>query len=198
MIWVPKWCQPRSQHAVALPGPSHSAAQRDNALSTPLGSSTHSLLGNLPCTCYREIGPRETARPTVLSSGNQTPKTRGQRSTSVNPYSRCRAFTYKSPSTEMPSYRLNATYTPLNMWGPTLPRRFGGSRIAESTTPSPLLLGTSNAESPMLRIRATCLCSAQRSQLNRGIALRDSDVHGIFSLANPDPPIRNQKGSLHP
>jgi hypothetical protein len=42
----------------------------------PLGSSnTHSLLGNLPFV-YREIGPRDIARLTVLSPCNQTPKPR--------------------------------------------------------------------------------------------------------------------------
>jgi hypothetical protein len=94
----------------------------------------------------------------------------------------------------MPSYRLHATCTPLNMWGPTLPRHFGVSRIVESTTPSPLLLKTPNVESPMLRIRATCLCSDRRSRLNRGIALRDFDVHGILALTNPDSPICEDQG----
>jgi hypothetical protein len=73
---------------------------------------------------------------------------------------------------------------------------FGTSRIAESTTPSPLLLETPNAESPMLRIRATCPSRNRRSRSNRGIALRGFDVHAILALANPDCRYAMAKGSF--
>jgi hypothetical protein len=71
---------------------------------------------------------------------------------------------------------------------------FGTSRIAESTTPSPLLLETPNAESPMLRIRATYPSRNLQSRSNRGIALRGFDVHAILALANPDLPICDGQG----
>jgi hypothetical protein len=72
--------------------------------------------------------------------------------------------------------------------------RFGTSRIAEPTTPSPLLLKSPTAESPILRIRATCPSRNRRSRSNRGIALRDFDVHGILALTNPDSPICDDQG----
>jgi hypothetical protein len=67
--------------------------------------------------------------------------------------------------------------------------------VRGSATPSPLLLGTPNAETPMLRIRATCLHSDRRSRSNRGIALRDSDVHVFLTLANSDSPMCDGNGS---
>jgi hypothetical protein len=71
---------------------------------------------------------------------------------------------------------------------------FGTSRTAESTTPSPLLRETPNAESPMIRIRATCPSRNLRSRSNRGIALRGFDVHANLALANPDLPICDGQG----
>jgi hypothetical protein len=80
---------------------------------------------------------------------------------------------------------------------PLCPVRFGTSRFAEPMTPSPLLLKSPTAESPMLRIHATCPSRNRRSRSDRGIALRDFDVHGILSLTNPDSPIHTQqRGSL--
>jgi hypothetical protein len=72
--------------------------------------------------------------------------------------------------------------------------RFGTSRISEPTTLSPLLLKSPTAESPILRIRATCPSRNRRSQSDRGIALRDFDVHGILALTNPDSPICDGQG----
>jgi hypothetical protein len=72
--------------------------------------------------------------------------------------------------------------------------RFGTSRIAEYSAPSLLLLESPTAESPTLRIRATCPSRNRRSRSNRGIALRDFNVHGILALTNPDSPIRDSKG----
>ena len=88
----------------------------------------------------------------------------------------------------------SATWTPLCLWGPTLPRPLRDFAFRESATPSLLLLGTPNAGIPIFWIRATCPRSDRRSRLNRGIALRDSDVHGIIALADPDSPICDVKG----
>jgi hypothetical protein len=78
--------------------------------------------------------------------------------------------------------------------GPTLPRQLREFANRESIMHRSLLLETPNAGIPILRIRATCPRSDRRSRLNRGIALRDSDVHGIISLANPDLPICDALG----
>ena len=67
--------------------------------------------------------------------------------------------------------------------------------VRGSATPSLLLLGTPNAETLMLRICATCLHSDRRSRSNRGITLRDSDVHVFLTLANPDFPMCDGNGS---
>jgi len=92
-----------SRHVVAPPGPSLLLGPKSPRSSTPLGSSTHSLLGDLPCTCDREIGPREIARLTVLFRGKQTPNPDGQRSTSGNVHSRHEPCPFDFPSTEFRS-----------------------------------------------------------------------------------------------
>jgi hypothetical protein len=159
-----------------------------------LGSSkTHSLLRNLPFV-YQEIGPRNVARLTALSREIDHRNSDGQRSTSGDFYSRRRVFTYKSPSTKTPIYRLHATCTPLDLRGPTLPRQLRDFAVREPMTPKFLLPESPNAGVPILWIRATCPHSDRRFRLNRGIALRDFDVHGIIALAHPDLPICDAEG----
>jgi hypothetical protein len=150
-----------SQHAVASPGPSHSAAQRDNALLTPLGSSTHSLLCYLPRTCYREIGPREIARVAVLSRESKPRRPDGQSQPRVVLTRSTSLGLSTLPSTETPMSREYATWTPLRLRGPTLPRPLRDFADRGILAPSPLLL-----ESPTHRIPDTpdsCHLSLQES-----------------------------------
>jgi hypothetical protein len=88
---------PLSQQAVAPPGPSLSTARRVDAL--PLLSGVLPTVFSVisPRTCYREIGPREIARLTVLSLGEQTPKSRWSKvNLGVFPLAP-RALTYQFP-----------------------------------------------------------------------------------------------------
>jgi hypothetical protein len=141
----------RSARTFTLHGP------KSRCSSTPLGSSTHSLLSNLPRTCYREIGPREIAKPTVLSLGEANPEipmVKGQpRGIST------RGANLDLSTSRVPKLRCHASTPPGLHCASGVPLysvTFGTSRIAEPTTPSPLLLKSPNAESPILRIRATC------------------------------------------
>jgi hypothetical protein len=132
----------------------------------------------------------------VLSLGEQTPKSRRSK---VNPGLAPlapRALTYQFPSAETPMSHERSTWTPLYPWGPTLPRPLRDFAFREPTTPSLLSLGTPNAGSPMLRIRATCPSRNLRSRSNREIALRGFDVHAILALANPDCRYAMAKGSF--
>jgi hypothetical protein len=76
--------------------------------------------------------------------------------------------------------------------GPTLPRHFGISRIANPSCTSFCCWKPRMPESrysgfvPPVPLRSTV-------PINRGIALRDFDVHGILALANPDSPICDGK-----
>ena len=83
----------------------------------------------------------------------------------------------------------HATWIPLCLRGPTLLRHlrdFSDRGIHDSKS---LQLETPNVESPMLRIRATCLSKDIRPRSNQEVALRNFDVHVFLALANPDPPI---------
>ena len=149
---------------VSLPGPSLPLGPKSPSSSTPLGSSTHSLLGNLPCTCYRGIGLREVARPTVLSLGEQTPKSRRSKvNLGLSPLA-LRALTYQFPecrnSDVTRALHLDST---MPSGGPTRPRSLRDFAFRESATPSLLLLRTPNAGIPIFWIRATCPCSDRRS-----------------------------------
>jgi hypothetical protein len=129
-----------------------------------------------------------------VQSNTETPMVKGQpRGTSTRG---AESLLTKSPSTEAPIYRFHATCTPPNIWGPRCHVSFGNSRIANPSCTVPCCWKTPNAGIPIPRIRATCPRSDRRSRSNRGIALRDSDVHGIIALANPDPPIRNEESPL--
>jgi hypothetical protein len=57
--------------------------------------------------------------------------------------------------------------------GPTSPRHFGISRIANPRHKVPGCWKTPNAETPILRVRATCPSNNQRLPRNREIANRD-------------------------
>jgi hypothetical protein len=152
------------------------------------------LLGVLP-TAYsvlfpaRTIGRSDLAKSRVSRCCPWESKPRnsdGQRSTSGYLHSLREPWPINSPSAETPMSRERATWTPLRLRGPTLPRPlrdFADRGILDSksfATESP------NVESPILRIRATCPSRNRRSRSNRGIALRGFDVHAILMLANPD------------
>jgi len=72
--------------------------------------------------------------------------------------------------------------------GPTLPHHLRDFTDRESSTQSFLLLETPNAETPILRTRATCPANDRRLPRNREIAIRDFDVPATLALANPDMP----------
>jgi hypothetical protein len=132
----------------------------------------------------------------VLSRGKQTPNPDGQKSTSGNVHSRHEPCPFDFPSTE---FRYRASTPPGLHYASGVPLchvHFGTSRIAEYSAPSLLLLESPIAESPTLRIRATCPSRNRRSRSNRGIALRDFNVHGILALPNSDSPIRDGQGFL--
>jgi hypothetical protein len=123
----------RSTRTFTLYGP------KSRCSSTPLGSSTHSLLSNLPCTCYREIGPREIARPTVLSLGEQTPKSRRSKvNLGLSPLAP-RALTYQFPecrnSDVTRALHLDSTM-PLGSHSATSASGFRVSRIRDSKSPA--------------------------------------------------------------
>jgi hypothetical protein len=103
---------------------------------------------------------------------------------------------FNFPSAETPMSCEYATWTPLRLRGPTLPRPLRDFADRGILTPSLLLSESPTAESPTLRIRATCLSRSRRSRSNRGIALRDFNVHGILALTNPDSPICDGQGFL--
>jgi hypothetical protein len=101
----------------------------------------------------------------------------------------------------LPEYRTlisceHATWIPLRLRGPTLPRPLRDFADRGILAPSPLLLESPTSESPILRIRATCPSRNRRFRSNRGIALRDFNVHEILALANPDSPIHDGHGFL--
>jgi hypothetical protein len=75
------------------------------------------------------------------------------------------------------------------LWDPTLPRQPREFADRGFTTPNLLPLETPNAGIPILRIRATCPRSDQRSRSIRGIALRDFKWAWDSHLANPDSPM---------
>jgi hypothetical protein len=160
-----------------------------------LGSSiTHSLLGKLP---FRNSGSRvlRTREPYGHSPCNKKPRTpscdvNGQclRASvlSLSGYHNLRGHCL---ALQQPECR-NADSTRARhlgstiLWDPTLPRQPRDLADREFTTPNLLPLETPNAGIPILRIRATCPPSDQRSRSNREIALRDFNVHGIIALAN--------------
>jgi hypothetical protein len=179
----------RSTRTFTLYGPKRRCS------STPLGSSTHSLLSALPRTCYRKIRPRGIARPTVLF----------QESSSRNPDGRSqpRVVSTRSASLDLstsrvPKLRCHASVPPGLHYVSGVPLchvTFGASRFSEPTTSSPWQLKSPNVESLMLRIRATCPSRNRRSRSIWGIALRGFDVHAIIALVNPDSPMRDSEGS---
>jgi hypothetical protein len=131
----------------------------------------------------------------VLSRGKQTPNPDGQRSTSGMS---TRGANLDLLTSRVPKLRCRASTPPGLHYvsgAPLCHVRFGTSRIAEYSAPSLLLLESPTAESPTLRIRATCPSRSRRSRSNRGIALRDFNVHEILALANPDSPICDIDGS---
>jgi hypothetical protein len=95
---------------------------------------------------------------------------------------------------EFPNPELRCHLSSTRTWGPTLPRPLRDFADRGSTTTGPLPLETPNARIPMLRIRATCLHSDRRTRLNRRIALRGFDVHGILALTNPNFPVCDGQG----
>jgi hypothetical protein len=96
----------------------------------------------------------------------------------------------RTPRCRVP--RREATWTPLAPAPHDTTSRWDFANRGFSTQ-SFLLLETTNAETPMLWIRATCPSSSRRLQSNRGIALRDFDVHVFLTLANPDSSICDGK-----
>jgi hypothetical protein len=178
-----------SQHSVAPPGPSQSTARRVGAL--PL------LLGVLP-TVYSVIFPaRAIGRSDLAGSRDSRCCPRESSSRKPDGQSQPRVVSTRSANLDLstsrvPKLRCRASTPPGLHYVSGVPLchvRFGTSRISEPTTLSPLLLKSPTAESPILRIRATCPSRNRRSQSDRGIALRDFDVHGILALTNPDSPI---------
>jgi hypothetical protein len=73
--------------------------------------------------------------------------------------------------------------------GPTSPRHFGISRIANPRHKVPGCWKTPNAETPILRVRATCPSNNQRLLRNREIATRDLTC--IWPLHSPTPIYRD-------
>jgi hypothetical protein len=132
--------QPRlSQQAVALQDLLSHFGPKSPSSSTPPRSATHSLLGNLPCrTCYREIGPREIARPTVLSLRERTPKSRWSKvNLGVFPLA-TRALTSQFPECQnsdlMRACHLDSTI-PLGSHSATSASGFRVSRTHDSQSP---------------------------------------------------------------
>ena len=68
--------------------------------------------------------------------------------------------------------------------------------IAISTVANPSRWETSNAETPILQISATCPSNNRRLSQNREIAIHDFDVHATLALTNPDMPICDGKWVL--
>jgi hypothetical protein len=131
----------------------------------------------------------------VLSSGKQTPKSRWSKvNLGESFHSRCRAFTYKSPSAETPSYRASRHLYSTEYVGShsaTSLRGFADRGIHDSKSPA---AGNPECRIPDALDSCHLSCSDRRSRLNRGIALRDFDVHGILALTNPDSPICDDQG----
>jgi hypothetical protein len=129
----------------------------------------------------------------------RTPIPDGQRSTlGISPLAMSTACLSKprAPRCRSPiKCHLDSTH----FQGPTRPRHLtlvweiAGSRFPDA---NPLHWETPNAETPILRIRATCPSDNRRLPLNREIATRDFDVHATLALANPDMPICDGKWVL--
>jgi hypothetical protein len=186
---------PLSQQAVALQDLLSLSARRVQAL--PLLSGVLPTVYSVISPAARAIGRSDLARsqdPRCCPWESKPRNPDGQKSTS--------GYFHSSASLDLsiprvPKLRCHASAPHVLHYASGVPLcsfTFGTSRIAESTTPSPLLLETPNAESPMLRIRATCPSRNLRSRSNRGIALRGFDVHAILALANPDLPICDGQG----
>jgi hypothetical protein len=127
-----------SQHAVAPPGPSLLLGPKSPSSSTPLGSSTHTMIP--PLHVDREIGPREIAsRGTVPGRKKpRIPTVKGQpremstRSTSLGLL-----------TSRVPKFRCCASTPPGLHYVSGVPLchvHFGTSRIAKYSAPSLLLL----------------------------------------------------------
>jgi hypothetical protein len=184
-----------SQQAVAPPGPSHSTARRGDALP---------LLSRVLPTVYLVLFPACAIGRSDLA-GSRDPQCCSRESSSRNPdgQSQPRVVSTRSASLDLSTSRVkklrcHASVPPGLHYVSGVPLchvTFGASRFSEPTTPSPLLLKSPNAESPILRIRATCPSRNRRSRSNRGIALHGFDVHAIIALVNPDSPMRDSEGS---
>jgi hypothetical protein len=181
------------------PGPSITWPEELTTLRTPSGVFYPQYPSRRPP--LRESGNRHS-RVREFNACNLGPSVPEPRSPMVNVNTRDIAarntepLYFKTPSTDAPISRLNATWTPLTPWGPTRPRHPGISLIANPRCKCSLRLKTPNADPVILRIRATCPSDDRRLPLNREIATRDFDVHVILALANPDMPIFDGKQVL--
>jgi hypothetical protein len=130
----------------------------------------------------------------VLSLGEQTPKSRWSKvNLGVFPLAP-RALTYQFPecrnSDVTRARHLDSTMSP-GSHSATSPSGLRGSR-----NPRLQVLAAGNPECRIPDAPDSCHLSLQdrRSRSNRGIALRDFDVHVILALANPDSPMCDGNG----
>jgi hypothetical protein len=105
-------------------------------------------------------------------------------------------LTFRLPEYRTPILCEHATWTPLRLRGPTLPRPLRDFADREILGSESFAVESPTTESPTLWIHTTCPSRNRWSRSNRGISLRDFNVHGIIALPNSDSPICGGQGFL--